>query len=279
MTSHAPVHALYSVKAFVLAISACAALLTASTSQAQHTFFGDDFTMTEAMFNALGVTAVPITGIEGSTYITYQTSAGTQTVSVTNNGDNVNKYIQRRDQLGSGGVFGGNFPSGTPLLRNVAASSTANVADAMVITFSSPVSAFGFNYDPTLPAAFTDFTFDVFEGGINPAFTTSTSQDVNTGRTPTGPNDMTAPFFGVSEAGGNLITALRITGAPTDPPVSGSPTNTAPNDFAVGLLRFKVSPTAPPPSVPEPGNVALIMGMALTGAGCFARRKRQIANQ
>ena len=279
MTTHTPFRALRSAKSIVLAAGVYAALLAASTAQAQLTAYGDvsQGQPTEAQFNALTPTptAVTLVGVPPTQYTTYQTSTTTpaQTLTITTNNAVLNsKYLVRRNQQGPGSntndSFGGDFTVGTPLLRNVVTTNSHVPVDGMLITFSNAVSAFGFNFDPTLNVAPTDFTFRVFEG--------SNSTDLpRNGVVNQGQNDGSAPFFGVQEAGGNLITSLLIFGTAEPGPFTfPEQENSTPNDFAVGLLRFQISPQAPPPTVPEPGNIALLVGMALTGAGCLARRKR-----
>ncbi len=263
MITSTPFYALRALKSLVPA-AAFAALLVATTAQSQ-------VTITETQLNALSPTGVPITGNPPDTFLTYQTTIGAQTITLTNGATVANgKYMQRRNQQGTvlGNNFAGDFPDATPLLRNVVSSSASNSADGVLITFSSGVSAFGFNFDPTLPFAPTNFSFQVSEG------LTQTNFD-QTGIINFAQGDGSAPFFGVQDAGGNRITSILIVGSAVAgmlPP--GLQTNTTPNDFAVGLLRFNVITP-----VPEPGSMALLAGMVVTGVRCLSRRKRAAINK
>ena len=246
--------------------AAVAALLTATAAQAQVS------EITATQLSALNPTAVPITGTPPLSGPTYTTTVGTQTLLFSDGVPASNKSLQRRDQQGgvNGGNFAGDFPVDTRLIANIVGVNTTGSADGLRIDFSQAVSAFGFNFDPNLFLAPTDFTLVVFEGLTQTSFT-------RTGVVNRAQGNNTAPFFGVQDAGGNAITAILLYGTSVPNQTSPRQVNTTPNDFAVGLLRFNISPTAPP--VPEPGSVALLMGMAVTGASCLARRKRLTANK
>ena len=268
MITSTPLRALRALKSLV-PTAALAALLSAATANAQVT------SISETQLTALNPTAVPITGPVRQSYSpTYTTSAmiptgGTLTLIMSNGpAPPAGKALLRRNQQGGGDPnanFGGDFLPDTPLIANTVGVNTTGSADGLRINFSTPVSAFGFNFDPDAGFAGTDFTLVVFEGLTQTTFSNGTL----TNAASTAQNDGTAPFFGIQDAGGNAITSILLSGAAAANPSPGSSFNNRPNDFAVGLLRFNITAT-----VPEPGNIALLLGMTVTGAGYFSRRKR-----
>ena len=235
-------------KPALYAAAMLSALALAIPSQAQITL------LTSAQLSSQNAT-INYTGTAGTILTnpyTVTLSNPAQTITFTNNGN-----FYRTDQQGPTsptGNFGGDFASGTALLRSAGVGSGAG--GAFTLTFSRPISQIGFFYEPNAtPALFAPpisdtFTFRVFEnGGASPAFTTTqVSQNSGGLGSPT--------FFGVNDAGGNRITSIQVFGASTD-------------DIVFSPMGVSNS------AVPEPGALALLAGAGLPIGLLAARRRRR----
>ena len=155
-------------KAGVLSALALAATLLAPASHAQITLISSP---------SPGDTVIDFSNYAAGANLPYpyttsaNTSSGLQTLTFTNNSTPANgNHFERNDQQGFGVGSGsaGDFLPGTKLLINAVIGN--GPANALTMTFSHPVSEFGFQYDPSeffLPA---DYVFTVFQNGV-PTFT------------------------------------------------------------------------------------------------------------
>jgi hypothetical protein len=128
-----------------------------------------------------------------------------------------------------------------------ASAGNGNAGPQFTFTFSSPLTAFGFDWNDT---DFTDSYKITIDGTdfTNPPFT---------------PNETGSGFFGVVATGGETFTSVTFT-------------QTQATGFIdpFGLDNLRVS-AAPSGRVPEPASLSLLATALLAGAGAFKRRRRQ----
>ena len=184
------------------------------------------------------------------------------------------------------GTFGFT-PSGTPTANN------ANVANATSITLASN----DFNIN-SIPATFNGTQPNDFAtGGAKPitamtgnvALTTTTLSNggsigltfIAGGTTFTFTPTTTLAFQGQSGTFGNFL-AFSVFGNLSDGPtfvaqnaqLAGNFNQTAAGSAVNGSFTFSSPPLVPPTGVPEPGTVAMLAGMGVTGVGLLARRRK-----
>jgi hypothetical protein len=141
--------------------------------------------------------------------------------------------------VGSGNFF--NIDAGANFTGGFLDTVTGN--GPLTITFDSPVRAFGFDTNALVGSSMTV----TINGGTPFANTLPVAPTFN------------MQFFGF-ESGAQDITSVTLF----------SPGSVS---FAIDNFVFPAGGTPPPP-VPEPGSVALLIGMGLSGAGFLARRRR-----
>lgn len=154
--------------------------------------------------------------------------------------------------LQGGGVIGaswfGNFPNGTKVLYTGNAI-FAQGAGPVTIDFSPGVSEFGLLFQNNRLES-TVNTFSVFDDGTLLGIFSGVNQGNN------------VLFLGARATGGDVITRVTITGAPSS----------GPNDFAIGPVTF--APVAA--GVPEPSSLALLgLGTAALAGWRWRRKQRR----
>jgi hypothetical protein len=141
-------------------------------------------------------------------------------------------------------------PDGSgPFQTSIAYSAVQAIQTQVVATFS-----------PKFDGDFTVWVLDANTDGIAVG-NASVGLGVNGG----GEVDTPTIYNGLNE-----FTPFQVTGATTSDVFQVYATTGTANFSSLGGLTFEA------PAVPEPGSVALLIGMGLSGAGFLARRKRAI---
>ena len=151
-----------------------------------------------------------------------------------------------------------NFPSGIPLdgFNTTPGGSqyVEQIGGTSTFTFSTPIQAFGLY----LPGVQIGFYQDKL------TFNDGTSQTINVpAQLPSDRFNGSLSFVGFTDAG-KFITQVTIT---------------ASNNFgadAIGIDDVRFVTSAPPATTPEPGTLALLAGMGISGSAFLARRRKQI---
>lgn len=240
------------VPTMALAVTALASISHAQVTQ-----------ITRAQLGA-GDTTITFPGPEATTglpnpfVLTPGGSAPVITFSNNATAANGNTFQRQNNRGPGGGSFGGDFATNTALLI----SSGNDALSALTLTFSSPVSEIGFDFEPTQSFAPENFTFRVTQttGFNNTPIAFSQVINFNTpGTISTSGNG--GGFFGIRATGAN-ITSIVVSATATP---GGGATN--PNSIAIGPLRVA--------AVPEPGALALLAGAMLPMGLLAARRRRR----
>ena len=124
------------------------------------------------------------------------------------------------------------------------------IGGTATFTFTNPIQAFGLY----LTGVQTSFFQDTI------TFNDGTVQTINVpAQLPSNASNGSLSFVGFTDPG-KFITQVTIT-------ASG---NFGADAVGIDDVRYVLAP----PAVPEPGSVALLVGLDLAGAGCLVRRKR-----
>ena len=156
-----------------------------------------------------------------------------------------NTFERRNQSTG----WAGNFASGDALLW------TGGSNGPVTITFGTPVSGAGAQIMSDFFGAFTA-EIDAYDSS-NMLLGTVTENGVSNSN-----DDNSAIFIGAQDLATPIAKMV----------FSLSFASNQPTDFAINRLDLT---TAAPMSTPEPGSVAMLVGMGLSGAGFLARRRNQ----